>query len=361
MSDASTIALIDAYLEEASVPMFLSGFFQSPPQNFFTQEEVEIDIQRDDEDVAIVLTDLSVGPRYNKSTVYTSKKMKPPIFDEAGAISAFEAMARQPGQNPYMSPDYAANATRAAFSVYRKLENKIRRAIELMAAQVLQTGRLTLADKSGTALYNLDFQAKTSHMATVTTTWALDGTAGDPLKDLADLCAVVRRDGRREPTRLVFGETAFQRFLANPKVQKALELQRLMTAMIAPEMRGEGHTFQGWVWLGNYRVELMTYDRSYKHPQTGVATPYVDPDNVIALSDGRLDLVYGAIPMVVAPDQRALPFLPPRISSEGRGLDLTTNAWVTADGKQVMVSAGTRPLTIPTAIDTFARLKTTSG
>jgi hypothetical protein len=52
-------------------------------------------------------------------------------------------------------------------------------------------------------------------------------------------------------------------------------------------------------------------------------------------------------------------YLPGRIASEGKGLDLTTNAWVSPDGKTVNVSAGTRPLTIPTAIDTFARLKIT--
>ena len=42
-------------------------------------------------------------------------------------------------------------------------------------------------------------------------------------------------------------------------------------------------------------------------------------------------------------------------------LDLTTNAWVTPNNKHVMVSAGTRPLTIPTAIDTFACLKMTTA
>jgi hypothetical protein len=48
------------------------------------------------------------------------------------------------------------------------------------------------------------------------------------------------------------------------------------------------------------------------------------------------------------------------MSSGDRGLDLTTNAWFTPDGEHLMVSAGTRPLTIPTAIDTFARLDVTA-
>lgn len=360
MSDASTIQFIDYYFEEATPRTFLASNFRSPPENFHDSEDVELDIVRDSEDLAIVVTDLTVGPRYNQSTLYTNKKFTPPIFDEAGIISAYDVIKRQPGQNPFESPDYAANATRQAFSLFRKLERKIRRAVELMAAQVLQTGKLTLTDKAGTPLYTLDFQPRPEHMATVTTTWATNGSAGTPLKDLGELAALIRRNGKIEPKRLIFGESAFQRFLVNPDVKAALDIQRLQTASIAPETRGEGSTFQGWVWIGHYRFEIFTYDGHYKDPQTGNLKPYLSPDNVLILGDGRLDLTFGAIPIIVPPDQRALPFLPPRISSASRGIDLTTNAWVTPDGKQVMVSAGTRPLTIPTAIDTFARLDVTA-
>lgn len=362
MSDNSTVQLIDMYLEEASAPMFLSGYFRSPPSNFHTSEDVELDVQRDGEDVAIVIQDLSVGPRANASDVYTNKRFKPPIFDEAGAISAFNMIKRQPGQNPFASPDYGANAAREAFNIFRKLENKIRRAVEWMAAQVLQSGQLTLIDGAGTTLYNINFQPKATHMATVAITWAPDGSTGAPLTDLANLANVVRRDGKQEPRTLIFGDSAFQRFRANPAVKSELDLLRSNTIAIAPESRGQGATFQGWVWIGgHYRFEMWTYSGFFTHPQTGVQTPFVQPDNVIMLPENpRFDLTFGAIPIIVPPEQRALPFLPPRISSQGRGLDLTTNAWVTDDGKTVKVSAGTRPLTIPTAIDTYARLDVTA-
>lgn len=361
MSDTSTIKMIDMYLEEATAPLYLAGQFQSPPQNFHTSEDIEIDVQRDDETVAVVITDLSTGARFNENSLYTNKRFRPPIYDEAAAISAYDMMKRQPGQNPFESPEYGANALRAAFAVWRKLENKLRRTVELMASQVLQTGSLTLINEAGTALYSLNFQPKTTHMATVTTTWATDGSTGAPLTDLAALADVVRRDGKHDPDHLTFGSSAFQRFLKNADVQKALDVRRMETATVAPVARGQGATFQGWVWIGHYRFEMWTYDGFYKHPQTGAATPYIGTDNVIMrASKGRLDLTFGGIPILVPPDQRVLPFLPPRVSSQGRGLDLTTNAWVTPDGKQVMVSAGCRPLTIPTAIDTFARLDVTA-
>jgi hypothetical protein len=352
MSDKSTIAMIEMYLEESSAPMFLSGFFRSPPENFHTTEEVEIDIQRDTENVAIVINDLSLPPNHNENSLYTNKRVKPPIYDEEGAVTSFDMIKRQPGQNPFQNPDYGANAVRQSFAIFRKLEAKIRRAIELQAAQIFQTGQLSLINNAGVVVYTIDFSPKSTHFVTPTA-WAANGATGDPLADLASLSNVIRRDGKREPKRAIFGAGAFTRFLANAKVQTALESRRGVIAELAPEMRGQGATFQGWVWVGHYRLELWTYDGFYMHPQTGAFTTFVGDNKVIVNGDGRLDLTYGAIPMIVPPDQRALPFLPPRISSEGRGLDLTTNAWITPDGKRVMVSAGTRPLTIPTAIDTF--------
>lgn len=361
MSDASTTRMIDMYMEEAEAPMFLSGFFQSPQRNFHHSEKVEIDILRDDEAVAVVVQDLTTGARQNESTKYTNKGFTPPIFDEEGTISAYDLIKRQAGQDPFQDPNFGANALLEAFRVFRRLEKKIRRAVELMASQVLQTGELTLIDQSGNSVYVLDFQPKSTHFVTVSTSWATDGSTGAPLADLSSLAAVLRRDGKRKPNRLVFGTSAMQRFLANADVQKVLDKTVINIGQLAPELRGQGATFQGYVWIGHYRFEMWMYDGFFKHPQTGTLTDYVDTDNVIMLSEGgRLDLSFGAIPMIVQPEQRVLPFLPPRISSEGMGIDLTTNAWITPDGKHLKVSAGTRPLTIPTAIDTFGRLNVTA-
>src|SRR6185436_13716965 len=121
MSDASTRTMLDMYMEEASAPMFLSSFFKTPPRNVHSTEKVEIDIQRDDEDVAVVITDHSQGPRKNEATLYTNKGFTPPIFDEEGVVSAYNLIKRQPGANPFADPDFLANATFQAFSIWRKL------------------------------------------------------------------------------------------------------------------------------------------------------------------------------------------------------------------------------------------------
>lgn len=357
MSDDSTTRMIEMYLEESTSPMFLSGFYASPPQNFHNTEKVEIDVMRDDEDVAIVIQDVSAGARKNESTLYTNKGFTPPIFDEEGPIIAYDLIKRRMGANPFDDPDFGANAMFQAFTIFRKLERKIRRAVELMSSQVFQTGKLNLTDADGDVLYTLDFLPKATHFVTVGTEWSVDGTTGTPLDDLESLSDVIRRDGKKNPTKLIFGSTAMRRFLANTKVKEQLNFRRADLIGVAPVTRGEGATFRGTVWIGHYEMEMWMYDGFFKDPTTGLPKTYVDDDKVIMLADsGRLDLTFGAIPMFVQPEARALPFLPGAITSEAQGLSLTTNSWVTDDGKSLMVSAGTRPLTIPTAIDTFGAL-----
>ena len=63
MSGSTTKRMISAYIQMAAPVMFLSGLFRSPAENFHTTEEVEIDIIRSDEDVSIVVQDLSTGYR----------------------------------------------------------------------------------------------------------------------------------------------------------------------------------------------------------------------------------------------------------------------------------------------------------
>jgi len=359
MSDIGTRQMIELYMEEADAPMFLSGFFQSPARNFHTTEYVELDVIRDDMNVAVAVEDLTAGARHNEASKYVNKAFTPPVFKEQGAVNAFDMIKRRAGQNPFESPDFALNAVNDAFRIFHKLDLKIHRAIELMASQVFQTGQLTLIDQNGNAVFVLNFQPKSSHYVTVSTPWAADGTAGDPFGDIASLARTLRRDGKKIPKNLIFGTSALQRFRYNATVQKQLiaNMNSQGQGQLAPKLRGaDGANYVGWVFIDNYRFDLWGYDGFYAHPQTGTLTPYVADTNVIMESGGRLDLTYGAIPRITGPESRALPFLPSRMSSTEAGLDLTTNAWITPDGENLMVSAGTRPLTIPTAIDTIGCL-----
>lgn len=359
MSDEGTIRFLTAYQENLLPMGYLTGFFRAPPENFHESEKVEIDIVRSEPRIAIPVPGIQSGPRRFENTKFVNKGFTPAVFDEEASISAYTKLKRQPGNNPFQDPVFVRDAMQEAASLLREGEGRLRRAFEKQCADVLTEGVITSKDEDGNTVYSCDFGLKSTHFATVGTTWALDGSTGTPLADIADMCQVIRRDGKNKPTRLSFGTTALRRFLANTDVKEALDNRRMELGQISPQPGDGAATQIGFVWIGQYRLEIWLYDDTYIDPETGEQTPYLNDEYVlITCQTGRLDATYGKIPMFVPPDARAQAFLPPRISAPG--VDLTINAYVTPDGKHLNLQMGTRPLAIPTAGDTFGRLKVTT-
>ena len=357
-SDQTTVRMIEAYRQTGMPTMFFTGMFQTPQRNMHTSQDVEIDIVRSDEDISIVVTDISSGYRYNQDDLYTNKRFRPPIHREAAPINAFDLLNRRPGEDPFFSPNFQASASMKAFDVMRKIENKIRRSIELQASQVLQTGRATLTDMAGTALYEIDYSPKTSHFPTTSNAW---GTANaDPFNDIDSLAEVIRNDGLSDPDMLIMGSDAFEAFIQDSEVRDRLDNRRIEMGRIVPMQRmGNGGTFRGTIEIGNYSYDIYSYGGRYKNPMSRNKVEYMDRSKVVVRdSNGRLDGTFGAIPRIVPPESRVLPFIPDRISDVEGGMDMFANAWVTPDGEQLIVGVGSRPLMIPTAVDTFGCLET---
>lgn len=357
MSTTATKRMLAAYIQNAPPTRFLSGMFASPPRNFHDTEEVEIDIIRGEEDVSIVITDISGGYRMNAADLYTNKAFKPPIHKEAVTINANTLLQRVAGDDPFADVTFQSRLTTRIMQSLPKPEEKIRRAIELQASQVLQTGIVDLKDENGTTLYTIDYKPKVTHFPNAAVTWG--ETNAVPLADLEGLCDVIREDGLANADMALFGADAWNEFIQDATVQALLENRRMTLGGIAPVDRGDGAKFMGTIEVGDCRLEMWLYSGRYKDPQTGVSTRFMSPEKVIVRdSAGRMDATFGAIPRIVPPDSRIVPFLPPRISNARGGMDMFVNGWVDQTGENLSVGVGSRPLMIPTAIDTYGCLDT---
>lgn len=363
MSDTTTRQLLEAYKQVAPPTMFMSGFFKSPARNFHSSEEVEIDIIRSGREISVAIQSLSAGYRENSKGLYTNKSFKPPVHKESFSLDSGTLLKRMPGQNPFESPNFRGNAIMRMMEGMQDVERKIRRSVELQAAQVLQTGAVTLKDSNGANIFELDYKMKATHKPTTSVTW---GAAGDDkLADLEALADAINDDGMTEPTDVFFGATAWDKFKDDAKVLGLLDNRRVVLGGIAPEKRN-GAKYMGWIELGSYRVNMWTYNGKYENPENGNVTRYMDPDKVVMLdADARLDATFGAIPNIGRElgitGSNVLPELPSRFSNVGGGMDLFTNAWVSPDGENLFGGVGARPLMIPTAIDTFGCLTTVAS
>jgi len=355
--DETTTRAIAVYNQQAAPTMFLTGYAQSPPQNFHNTEQVTWDIVRGEENVAVPIQDLSAGWHRNSNDLYTTKSAIPPIFKESGSINAFDMIKRLAGNIPFEDPRYQAAAAGLAFDLLsNKCEPQIRRSIEQMTSQILQTGKISLVDASSNVIFEQDFKPKATHSASAAIAW--NAVGNNPIADLSALAEVVRNDGLVDPDTLIFGSEAWDYFMQNAEVQKLFDLRRADRGTIAPmQSRGEGGLYRGTVEIGNYKMDVLTYGGRFIPADSATKTQYIDPANVIMKASGqRIDLTFGAIPEIVPPDGRVLSLVPTQLPNAAGGMNLTVTGWISEDNQTLHVGCGTRPMVIPTAIDQSAVL-----
>lgn len=349
--------MIQLYREMREPDSFLSGFFQVRPGNISDTEFVEVDIVRGGEDIAAVVNTCE-GPNYNTSDKFTTKQFTPPTINEAMPFNCREFLKRRAGVNAYDAVDnsFQADLVQRLLEGIRKLDAKIARNREWQASQILQTGLLDLVDQFGNVVYQIDFKPKATHFSVVGTPWTAGG--GDPLSDMEALADVIRDDSLQDVDRAIMGAGSFAAFKQNAQVQAQLDNRRFEIGTIAPRPTGSGGKFQGFVNLGAYLVEIWTFNGRGIVPGDASNTLFVAEDSCIMLpSTARLDTVFAGVPVLTDVDPRFADFLPSRLSVP-QAIDLSPNIFATPNGKEVILEVESRPLLIPTAIDSFGRLDT---
>ncbi len=337
---------------------FLSRMFTVKPGGIYNGDKIALDIERFGEDVAIVIKKCT-GPNLNDFDEFTTKEFEPPSYGEAFPMNVCDLLSRMAGVDPFSAAftEFAAQMVATMAKGFVLIDDKIKRAVELQASQILQTGKLTLTNSAGDTVYDLDFKPKATHFPTVGTAW--DNAASDPLADLESLAKVIRADGKVNPDRLIMGSTALSNFLKHSDVKEFLDNRRINIGEIAPEFTDSGATFYGFVWVGAYVFEIWTYPDTFKDPQSGDATDYVAADKVIMTSTRtRLDMTAARVPLPLGPDPRVAGLLPGRLTSRTEGFDVTPNVYATPNGKQIMGELESRPLLIPVQIDGFGCIDT---
>lgn len=336
----------------------LSRNFTMKPGGSYKGVKVTIDIERYGEEVAIAVKAFK-GVNMNDFDEFTTKEFTPPAYGEGFPLNVNDQINRIAGQDPY-SAAYAEAAgfiTGKAAKGFALIDDKISRAIELQAAQIYQTGQLSLTNKDGAVEYSLDFKPKASHFPTVGTAWSEAGAT--PLADIEAVAKLIRADGKVDPNELHFGETAMSEFLSHSTVKEYLDTRRIEMGQINPRYVDSGVTYYGDIWIGTYKFQMYVHSETYDHPQSGAPTKYVIDNSVIVTSSRtRLDLVAAKVPEPIAPDPRVANLLPGRMVSRTGGFDVTPNIYASPNGKQIIGELESRPLLVPVQIDGFGCLTT---
>ncbi len=349
---------IQLFTQMRSPNSFLTRSFSVKPGGIFSGTKVSFDVERYGEDVAIAIKKCT-GPNLNDFDVFTNKELEPPAYGEAFPVDVCELLQRMAGVDPHTSAyqGYAADLITKVAKGFKLISDKIVRAVEIQASQVLQTGKLTLTDAAGATVYELDFKPKATHFPTVSVDW--NSASSTKLLDLENLANVIRGDGKIDPNEIYFGASAAREFFKDDEVQAQLNNRRYEVGKVNPRYVDSGATYRSNIWIGDYEFNIYSYPETYKHPQTGAVTKYIGADNVIMKSDRtRLDIASAKVPLPLGPDPRVAGLLPGRMSSKGAGFDVTPNLYATPNGMQIMGELYSKPVLIPVQIDGFGCLDT---
>ena len=271
------------------------------------------------------------------------------MYDEKLSITASELNKRQPGNHPFVENNPEENFSFLAVNGMMKMTRKIMRAIEKQAAQALFDGIVTLENTE-----SLDFKRKSSHNITPVNKWD-DTTNANPIADLKVAAEFNRIDGKMTSNTVIMGSEAWDNFIVHPRVTAYLDNRRIEAGLIQPSFQAEGVTFQGVMWIGDYRFELYTYPQFYTDDEGTTVTPYTPTKQVCVMNgQARLDKAFAAV--------EVLPIYQEMFSGLGIGAipQMQGGQFVpyayNKPPKTSYVGVQSAPVIIPTAIDTIANI-----
>jgi len=288
-----TKMLIDVYQERIRPTAFLRSFF---PTVTAPTKEISIEVERMGEKVAV---DVVRGTEGNRNTFSksTEKIFIPPIYREyfdATQLDLYDRVLGSQGnaQVPLFTALLQSVADRMSL-----LQDKIERAYEIQAAQVLETGKVLLQSAT-----DIDFKRKAASMVDkgAGAYWAT-GTV-DPFADLAAGADFLRKVGRSPDAlyNVIIGSTALADLLTNTKFLARQNLFNMALDSVQGPARGAaGMTFNGTVTGGAYKFQLWGYPQFYDDAN-GVSQPYWNPKKIaIVPLNPRFKLAFAAVPQLI--------------------------------------------------------------
>lgn len=293
--------LFTKYLSETlelkpSPTSFLKSLFKTKTTSAL---EISIEVKRHGEPIAVDVLRGTSGNinAWNKST---EKLIIPPFFDERFSLNQLDGYDRIFGQSGDVTADQFARVLDSAADKVILLKDKINRRYELMAAQVLTTGIVTLTNGD-----NIDFLRQGSSKGVLGAGNWWTEAAIDPDTTLEAGAKFIRTQGLYGGAEfnVIMGAKAWNAYKNNPIIQKKNDIKAWSLSDISsPIMFGTGSAYLGRVTAGSYIFNIWSYPQFYNPAGTDKTgkVPYIADEQVVILpNDYSFSFVYGGVPHIV--------------------------------------------------------------
>lgn len=327
-----------AALEQMLPPksFLLDTFF--PTIETSSTKYVDIDIVKGKRRLAPFVSPKNQGKMVERIG-FTTNTYEPPYVKPKMITTADLFLRRQAGETIYGAQKTSQERAEEQLGKdLMELSEMITRREEWMAAQLLQTGAVTV---SGDGVSDtIDFGMAVSHKITLTGNdlWS-DQTNSTPLEDLRAWRRLIMKDSGMTPNVVVMGSDALDAFLDHPSVTGKLDTRRIDLGMIDPTTFPNGAIYYGTI--KDVALDLWVYDEWYLDDSTGTETPMIGTKKVIMGStQARTARHYGAIEDVEFPGDVSVDRFP--------------KSWIEKDPSRRILMVQSAPLVALHQVDAFA-------
>jgi hypothetical protein len=256
-----------------------------------TSEEIHFDVLAGKRRIAPFVSPMVEG-QIVESLGYSTNTFKPAYVKDKRVFDANRPFRRSPGEpiGGNLSP---ADRLRALVALDMQDQvNMLRRRLEVMAGEVLATGKETIkGDKYPTVV--VDFGRAAGNTVVANPLWSV--TTSDPVADLDTWAQMVLQATGAMLNDVVMTVDVWKVFRNNPQVRSTLTLFRTLNAM--PTLQPATPITEGGVFVGTIAgYNLWVYSAWYVDPADSIEKPILPPGTVI-LSSPQLEGVqcFGAI------------------------------------------------------------------
>jgi len=353
---------IDIYQPQTMLPAFnkrmpvttflLQTFF--PSFATFDTKDVLVDFVKNKQRVAPFVAEGS-NPVNIKKDGYRTQRYEAPYINLADPYDVSLLQSRLPGEAIFsgLSPEqrqlYYLNESR------QTLDDMITRREELMAAELLQTGKVTITgyvDDSATQVRTdvVDYELTNIVNCTGSDQW---NQAGSKKYEALEAAVIMVRQAGYNPTVAIFGQGAWNNLRRDDDfMSKYMDIRRVVFGEINPQLNlnnGNGYMYIGR--LTELGLDLYVYMAWYWDDETQQLKPYIDDDKVIVGTPGLGEFLYGANTIIPENSDNFTTIRGRRVTK------ITVNR--DNDTKKLIMKS--RPLPKPFDVDAWAVINTVAG
>ena len=360
--------------------MSLFGRPESGSKSIYNAEtlEFDIDIVRANERIASLVPrgTMSLPNQGHIASVkekFTERNIIPPLGEELSPIDANQLFMRSPGETSFQQRTRLDKMRELARELHVEQHRRFVRTFELLASQVILTGKMpAIIGTTDTGLI-YDFKRKSTHTFTAAASWLTAAT--NILGDIDTGCELVRQDAHVTPDFALASAEAMAGILGNTKILANADNRRVDQGYITTNgalpakfqhLVDNGFTFRGMLDTPKgHTLHLFTYLDGYDNA-SGTYTKYLTADKfIIGSTDARMDRVFGPgerLPMAASEEayyQELFGFSPdaapmPMGATSGGLIDpkmFHHDVIVPEHKKSLMIRTQCAPVFIPTMVD----------